>query len=333
MLLKDQIPASYSGLVLAYSYQMIGALQGAVRVLGDLESQMTSVERQLYFCCELPQEQPAIIENNRPSPNWPTNGKIRFDNITMRYNLEHEPVLRNLSFEIKDKEKIGIVGRTGAGKSTLTLALFRLLEASEGTIFIDDVDISKIGLNDLRSKISIIPQDPILFLGSIRKNLDPWDAYNDDEIWSVLIKVHMQKVVQELVHGLETKVEEGGANFSLGQRQLLCIGRALLRNSKILVLDEATAAIDIETDTLIQKTIRASFSNCTMLTIAHRLHTIIDSDRIMVMEQGRLVEYGTPVDLLSKPDGMFLALVNETDSKTASHLKEIAEGKRDIFED
>jgi len=230
-----------------------------------------------------------------------------------------------------DKEKIGIVYRTGAGKSTLTVALFRLLEPSEGCIDIDGFDITQIGLDDLRSKLSIIPQDPVLFLGSIRRNLDPWDKHTDKEIWSVLKKVHLKKVVKDLNLGLQSIVEEGGGNFSLGQRQLLCIGRALLRQSKILVLDEATASIDIETDTLIQKTIRQSFQDCTVLTIAHRLHTIIDSDRIMVLEKGRLVEFGKPVELLAQPDSLFLALVNETDSKTAGNLKAIAEGKMDIF--
>jgi len=223
------------------------------------------------------------------------------------------------------------VGRTGAGKSTLTVALFRLLEPSEGCIEIDGIDITQIGLDDLRSKLSIIPQDPVLFLGSIRRNLDPWDIHTDKEIWSVLKKVHLKKVVKDLNLGLQSIVEEGGGNFSLGQRQLLCIGRALLRQSKILVLDEATASIDIETDTLIQKTIRQSFQDCTVLTIAHRLHTIIDSDRIMVLEKGRLVEFGKPVELLAQPDSLFLALVNETDSKTAGNLKAIAEGKMDIF--
>jgi len=227
--------------------------------------------------------------------------------------------LKDISCSIKPKEKVGIVGRTGAGKSTLTLALFRILELHRGHILIDGVDISKIGLKDLRSNLAIIPQDPVLFLGTLRTNLDPWNTHTDTLLWLTLQKVHMKNVVEEL-QGLDTNIEEGGSNFSVGQRQLLCIARALLQKCKILLLDEATASIDVETDNLIQKTIRESFSEHTMLTIAHRIHTIIDCDTIMVLDSGKLVEFDSPYALLNRPS-LFLDLVNETDS--ADYLKEI----------
>jgi len=190
---------------------------------------------------------------------------------------------------------------------------------------IDDVDISKLGLDDLRSKIAIIPQDPVLFLGTIRTNLDPFEEHTDNQLWGALKKVHLLRVIKEFPSKLDSPILEGGENLSLGQRQLLCIARALLRNSKILVMDEATASIDIETDNLIQKTIRKSFMQCTVLTIAHRLHTIIDSDRIMVLEKGSVVELDAPHVLLQNQDSMFSKLVDTTDPQTAKRLRDTAE--------
>ena len=198
--------------------------------------------------------------------------------------------------------------RTGAGKSTITLALFRIIEPVEGQIIIDDVDISQIGLHDLRSKISIIPQDPVLFTGTIRFNLDPFDKHSDDEIYQSLEHAHLKNFVNTLEDGIQHKIAEGGENLSVGQRQLICLARALLRKSKILVLDEATASVDYATDELVQKTIKKEFENCTTITIAHRLKTVIDSSKILVLDNGQLHEYDKPNRLLENPDSLFYSL-------------------------
>ncbi|GLD66488.1 canalicular multispecific organic anion transporter 1, partial [Lates japonicus] len=205
---------------------------------------------------------------------------------------------------------IGIVGRTGAGKSSLTNCLFRIIEAAEGRILIDDIDISTIGLHDLRNRLTIIPQDPVLFSGTLRMNLDPFDKFSDEDIWRVLELSHLKDYVAGLQEGLQHEVAEGGENLSVGQRQLLCLARALLRKSRILILDEATAAVDLETDNLIQNTIRKEFSHCTVLTIAHRLHSIMDSSRVMVLDAGKIVEIDSPSNLLKK-QGHFYAMAKD----------------------
>lgn len=203
------------------------------------------------------------------------------------------------------------LNRTGAGKSTITLALFRIIEPVEGQIIIDNIDISQIGLHDLRSKLSIIPQDPVLFTGTIRFNLDPFDKHTDDEIYQSLEHAHLKDYVNTLEDGIQHKIAEGGENFSVGQRQLICLARALLRKSKILVLDEATASVDFTTDELVQKTIRTEFEDCTMITIAHRLQTVIDSSKILVLEKGELNEYDEPERLLKNPDSLFYSLASK----------------------
>ncbi|NWZ22269.1 MRP2 protein, partial [Asarcornis scutulata] len=206
--------------------------------------------------------------------------------------------------------QVGVVGRTGAGKSSLTNCLFRVLEAAGGKIVIDGVDIATIGLHDLRQNLTIIPQDPVLFTGTLRMNLDPFDQYTDEEVWKALELAHLKTYVQDLPERLQHLVSEGGENLSVGQRQLVCLARALLRKAKILILDEATAAVDLETDHLIQTTIRSAFADCTVLTIAHRLHTIMDSNRVMVMNAGRIVEYDSPEELLQK-QGVFSAMAKD----------------------
>ncbi|ETV90679.1 hypothetical protein H310_14573 [Aphanomyces invadans] len=225
----------------------------------------------------------------------------------MRYRSHLDLVLKNVSFTVQAGEKVGICGRTGSGKSSLMAALFRMVEATDGRIRIDGVDIATVDLHTLRSRLTIIPQDPVLFSGSLRFNLDPANEASDDELWCVLKKVHLADVVED---GLEFVVAEKGGNLSVGQRQLVCIARALLRRSRVVVLDEATANIDLESDRLIQNTIKDCFDGVTMLVIAHRLDTILDSDRILVMDHGSVVEYGTPSALLAIEGGAFAQLAS-----------------------
>jgi len=236
---------------------------------------------------------------------------IRFDDYSTRYREGLELVLKKISLEVKSCEKVGVVGRTGAGKSSLTLALFRLIEPVHGTIHIDNVNISKLGLYDLRAKLSIIPQDPALFTGTLRLNLDPFNQHSDAEIWTALELAHLKSFVTSLDKGLNYEITEGGDNLSAGQKQLVCLARALLRKSKILVLDEATAAVDMETDDLIQETIRKEFKGCTIFTIAHRLNTIMDYDRIIVMDKGEIAEFDSPQALLNNQQSIFYSMAKE----------------------
>ena len=220
-----------------------------------------------------------------------------------------------MNISIKDGEKIGICGRTGAGKSSLTLALFRIIEPAGGRITIDGVDISTLGLHTLRSHLTIIPQDPVLFTGELRFNLDPAGECADEALWKALEMSHLKTHVAQLPAGLDHEISEGGANFSMGQRQLICLARALLRKTKILILDEATASVDLDTDAMIQTTIRESFAECTVLTIAHRLKTILDSTRIAVLSEGKLEEMGAPEDLLADSNSAFSSLVHKADAE------------------
>jgi len=237
-------------------------------------------------------------------------------------------VLNDVTFSVAAHEKIGIVGRTGAGKSTVSLSMFHMIDHESGSIEIDGVDVFSIGLNDLRPKIAIIPQDPVLFKGTIRYNLDPHSERSDVEIWEALDRVQLGAFVREQPLRLEALVTENGDNLSVGQRQLLCIARALLRKAKILFLDEATAAVDMETDMLIQKTLREAFTDCTVFTIAHRLNTIIDADKVLVLESGQVVEYDTPAVLLTNPDSAFSKLIARTGTNMSKTLTSLALQKR-----
>uniref|UniRef100_A0A8C0VLB2 Multidrug resistance-associated protein 1 n=1 Tax=Cyanistes caeruleus TaxID=156563 RepID=A0A8C0VLB2_CYACU len=285
-------------------------LNWLVRMSSDLENNVVAVERVKEYS-EMEKEAEWRIEQTAPASSWPEEGKVEFRGYGLRYRDDLDLVLKNINVTINGGEKIGIVGRTGAGKSSLTLGLFRINEAAEGEIIIDGINIAKIGLHDLRFKITIIPQDPVLFSGSLRMNLDPFDQHSDEDIWRSLELAHLKNFVSSLPDKLNHECSEGGENLSVGQRQLVCLARALLRKSKILVLDEATAAVDLETDKLIQSTIKSQFEECTVLTIAHRLNTIMDYTRVLVLERGEVVECGTPDQLLQEK-GIFYTMAKDS---------------------
>lgn len=299
------------GLSLSYALQITQSLNWIVRMTVEVETNIVSVERIKEYS-EIKSEAPAIVEDNRPPESWPAEGDIKFENYSTRYRTGLDLILKDINLHIKPREKIGIVGRTGAGKSSLTLALFRIIEPAAGDIIIDGVPIKDIGLYDLRHKLSIIPQDSQVFEGSIRENIDPMEEYSDEEIWKVLELSHLKSHVLGMgKDGLLTQLTEGGSNLSVGQRQLMCLARALLIPSKILVLDEATAAVDVETDQVIQETIRSAFKDRTILTIAHRINTIMDSDRIIVLDAGKVSEFDTPENLLKNKESSFYSLCVE----------------------
>ncbi|KAI0814605.1 multidrug resistance-associated protein [Xylaria sp. FL0064] len=337
-----KIDPGSAGLSLSYAIGFSENILWLIRLYAMNEQNMNSVERVKEYL-DVEQEPPAINEKNRPPSNWPAHGSVEFIGYSTRYRKELDPVLKDVTFKIQPREKVGIVGRTGAGKSSLTLAIFRALEAETGKILIDDVDIGLIGLKDLRQAITIVPQDPTLFTGSIRTNLDPFNLYTDDEVFSALRKVHLigtseslptsaaeatfpevpvtaANVGDQIATGastpnvtnknifldLSSPVAESGSNLSQGQRQLLCLARAMLKAPKVLVMDEATASIDYNTDSKIQETIREL--DTTIITIAHRLATIVDYDKVLVLDHGAVVEYAHPHELLKKKTGTFRSM-------------------------
>ncbi|KAJ2806213.1 hypothetical protein H4R20_001774, partial [Coemansia guatemalensis] len=298
------------GLAVGCTLVLGGTTSWGVRYYCNMEISMTHLERAAEYANLLP-EAADIIEHNRPKESWPKQGMVEFRNYSMRYREGLDLALKDLSFRVLPRQKVGIVGRTGAGKSSLTLALFRIIEAASGQILLDGKDISEYGLFDVRSKLSIIPQDPLLFAGTVRENLDPFNNYSDRDIWRALEQAHLAEYIRSKDERLEFMVSQSGENFSVGQRQLICLARALLKHAKVLVLDEATAAIDNVTDEIIQQTIRSKFKDCTVLTIAHRLNTIIDSDMVLVVDNGHLAEYDTPQNLLASKGSLFSKLVEE----------------------
>ena len=316
------------GLAITQALGLTGMVQWGMRQSAELENTMTAVERVVEYNSVDPEPAFESAPDKKPPKEWPEKGEIKFEKLSMSYfpDSSHEKVLKDLNIEILPQEKIGIVGRTGAGKSSIINALFRL-SYIDGHIYIDTRDTQTIGLHDLRSKISIIPQEPVLFSGSMRYNLDPFDEYADEKLWSALGEVNLKQLISEMPAGLNTKISEGGTNFSVGQRQLVCLARAILRENKILLMDEATANVDPQTDALIQNTIREKFANCTVLTIAHRLNTVVDSDRILVMDAGRVVEFAAPHELLSKNNQtkVFYNMLKETGKSTFESLRKIAE--------
>ncbi|XP_021186907.3 ATP-binding cassette sub-family C member 4 [Helicoverpa armigera] len=303
------------GLAISQGLILVNMVQYGVKQTTEVISQMTSVERVVQFT-SLPREDTA---GPAPPPAWPKRARLVFRDLSLRYDKDADPVLKKLNIVIESGWKVGVVGRTGAGKSSLISALFRLAPI-EGNVFIDDVDTGEIALKELRSKISIIPQEPVLFSASLRYNMDPFDKYTDADIWTALEQVELKRSVTSL----SSAVQSGGSNFSAGQRQLLCLARAALGRNKLLVLDEATANVDPNTDALIQKSIRTHFAECTVITVAHRLHTVADSDRVVVMEAGEIVECGHPHELLQRPEGHFSRMVQQLGPAAEQSLRDLA---------
>ncbi|XP_069129780.1 ATP-binding cassette sub-family C member 5-like [Argopecten irradians] len=316
VLMKGTIAPAFAALSYILCVRVVSSMQFIVRMANETESRFTSVERIHHYESNIKTEDDdaTVI----PDENWPKEGRLVFSDVMMSYRKDMDPVLRNIRFDIQPKQKVGIVGRTGAGKSSLAAALFRLCELSEGQISIDGVDIAHIPRKTLRSRLSTIPQDPVLFTGTLRYNLDPFDLYTDEVIWAAVEQAHMKEKIKGYSEQLNLKVEENGENFSVGERQLICLARAILRRNKILVLDEATASIDTATDAMIQETIRESFSDCTVLTIAHRLNTVLHCDIILILEAGEVLETGKPQDLLSNPESVFNRMIRAQTVKTPS---------------
>ncbi|KND91987.1 ATP-dependent bile acid permease [Tolypocladium ophioglossoides CBS 100239] len=330
-----KLDAGAAGISLSYAMNFTENILWLVRLYGMNEQNMNAMERVKEYL-DLEQEAPPVEEKNRPPASWPDKGNVEFVDYTTRYRSDLDPVLKGISLKINAREKVGIVGRTGAGKSSLALAIFRALEAEKGRIVIDGINIGKIGLRDLRENITIVPQDPTLFMGTIRTNLDPFDQYTDEQVFEALRRVQLigpdepstlppTPVVQaspdspagrspapsvatnkNMFLDLSSPVSESGSNLSQGQRQLLCLARAMLKKPTVLVMDEATASIDYSTDSKIQETIRELTG--TVITIAHRLQTIVDYDKVLVLDKGEVVEFGHPWELISNEEGTFRSM-------------------------
>eukprot|EP00981_Chlorochromonas_danica_P011662 scaffold4203_cov166-Ochromonas_danica.AAC.8 len=325
--------AGSTGLSLTNAMTITTLLNWAVRNAAETESLMNSVERVYFVANDTPQEEEKeertpdqSVQNKHKDEElvksgWPWKGELVFQDVVMRYREDFDPVLCGISLKVSPGERLGIVGRTGSGKSSLFRALLRLSEVEDGAILVDGVDIKTVGMHTLRSSISIIPQDPVLFTGSVRTNLDPFGVYSEEVLWTALRKAHLETFVRSLPDQLDFQVSEGGENFSQGQRQLLCLARALVRRSRILLLDEATSSVDFETDRVIQETIRSEFSDqgATVLTIAHRLRTIMDADKIVVMSNGQVREFAPPWKLLQNPDSLFSQLVSAEKREESRH--------------
>lgn len=340
--------AAVSSLAVMYAMGLTETFNWLIRVTTQAEAEMSRVERVLHYS-QLPSEAPLFSstvphdglhtgQDDREADkrglidvhaSWPSSGRVDFRDVVMRYRSNLEPVLKGVSFTAMSGEKIGIVGRTGAGKSSIMLCLFRIEEIESGSIVVDGVDVGKMGLRRLRRAISIIPQNPVLFSGTFRSNLvpeveDDGVVVEDERLWRVLGQVGLRQYVESLPLGLDAPIDEKGQNLSAGQRQLVCLGRALLRDSKVLVMDEATASCDPETDNLIQRTVRQEFRGVTILTIAHRLPTIIDYDKVLVMGGGRVLEYDSPSQLLRRSGGAFSDMVDSTGAESSAFLRRVA---------
>ncbi|XP_026378894.1 ABC transporter C family member 10-like [Papaver somniferum] len=315
LLPQGTFTSGFVGMALSYGLSLSMSLSSSVKNQCTLANDIVSVER-LNQYVNIPSEASQIIKGNRPKPDWPTAGRVEIRDLKAlleRYRADTPLVLQGITCTFEGGHKIGIVGRTGSGKTTLIAALFRLVEPVGGRIIIDGVDISNIGLHDLRSRLGIIPQEPTLFSGTVRYNLDPLGQYTDHEIWEVVSKCQLLEAVKNKGEGLESLVAQDGGNWSMGQRQLFCLGRALLRKSQILVLDEATASIDNATDYILQKIIRTEFAKCTVITVAHRIPTVMDR---------KIVEYDEPLKLMKEEGSLFGQLVHEYWSNSHSSVYE-----------
>lgn len=327
---RFSVDPSIAGLVLSYILTIVQMIQFTVRQLAEVENNMNATERIHHYGTMLDEEAP--IHKNTPPPSWPSRGEIAFNDVQMRYRPGLPLVLKGLSMHVAPGERIGVVGRTGAGKSSIMSTLFRLIELDAGSIVIDGVDIASIGLHDLRSKLAIIPQDPTLFKGTIRSNLDPFNEHADLDLWSALRQADLVAADAVMddhsgrIH-LDSVVEEEGLNFSLGQRQLMALARALVRGSRIIVCDEATSSVDFETDQKIQKTILEGFRGRTLLCIAHRLKTIIGYDRICVMDQGKIAELDSPLRLWEREGGIFRGMCERSGIRREDFFEGVGEGK------
>ncbi|KAJ7566291.1 hypothetical protein O6H91_02G095800 [Diphasiastrum complanatum] len=328
ILLRTNLAPGLTGVLLVQSLHLLGTLAYGARVAADTENYFTSVER-IQAYADLPTEETSLSCPSTIPENWPSQGEIEFQKYTMAYQKDLRPVLNNLTFKIQPAERIAIVGRTGAGKSTLVAAIFRMAENQNcsGSILIDGIDIQDIALDYLRQRLSIVPQDPMLFQGTVRFNLDPFESHTDEEIWEAIQTAHLE----EKVHSIYMPVTENGNNFSVGQRQLLCLARCVLRRSKVIVMDEATAALDFQTDQKVKSTVSTAFRDCTVLTVAHRIETIIDYDRVLALGPGGCIsEFDSPINLLraadkSKKGGIFATMVDQCGQLVALQLREAAE--------
>ncbi|PIA51369.1 hypothetical protein AQUCO_01100295v1 [Aquilegia coerulea] len=314
---RTAIDPSMAGLAATYGLSLHVLQAWVIWNLCNVENKMISVERILQFS-NVPSEPPLEIEGCIPHPDWPVNGAINIENLHVQYSPSLPMILKGITCMVQGKTKVGVVGRTGSGKSTLIQALFRVVEPSDGRILIDGVDISRMGLQDLRSRLSIIPQDPTLFRGTLRTNLDPLTQHSDFDMWEVLNKCHLRNIVRQDQRLLDAPVAEDGENWSVGQRQLVCLARVLLNKRRILVLDEATASVDTATDNVLQKTLREETSSCTVITVAHRIPTVIDNDLVLVLDEGTVVEYDSPVELLKDKSSAFSKLVLEFQRRSGS---------------
>ena len=327
---KGNVTTAIAGLALSTVNGVCVFIPFLMRMKTELFSRLTSLERILEYSDDLPSEKARKLHSDPTKKQWPTKGAIEIKEVKLRYRPELPLVLHGITATISAGEKIGIVGRTGAGKSSLISTLLRLVELDSGNITIDGIDISSIGLHTLRSAISVIPQDPVLFQGTMRYNLDPFNVYSDEEVWKALENSHLKVIVQKLELGLLAKVEASGENFSVGEKQLICLTRSLLRNTKVLLLDEATASVDMETDHLIQSAIRTAFDSCTVLTIAHRLNTVLSYNRIMVLEAGKVKEFDSPENLMKNESTIFHDMMKAMGVNTVEQMQELAQKDIDL---
>ena len=298
------------------------AIKEFFKECSHFESRLGAVERMNHYCLNLPREAPKELQSDPHPTRWPVSGKVELCNLTIAYKSRpNHNVVNNLCIKIRSGEKIGVVGRTAAGKSTLASAFFRILEPKSGTIFIDDLDYRSLGLGCLRRAISIIPQEPVLFEGSFRSNLDPDCSFDDDSIWHALQLVGLYAYVSSQAHKLESPISEGGRNLSQGQKQLLCLAKALLYDSKILILDEATASLDAESDQRMQAVIFKHMKYKTVISVAHRLQSVIQFDKILVLDQGQVVEFDSPRKLLANTKSVFAQMVYATGKSSSDHIQ------------